>query len=292
MRKRLVYRASDIGFTKAFNDGAFKVFDENVATSADIMLDWGEATVDALERLKKYPWVSIGWHRHLWGRPVLDPSEVPSMVDETGRFKWGHRKHHLMNEVTYEDAYKEFCAEFELCIKILGRAPDSASVYGNRPIDQAARDVCIKYGTNLNFWHETSPKNNKVTPADEKYEHLNYGEWPIKHKDMENHSEFDLKVYDKYDPLGHNTSVVWKDDSEIWRVGGHPGYLDDVILAESSCNIHRVKDLQAGICQEFKDWIIENKIELINQRDVVYGTNEFQNHLKEINSPLWIGNMK
>ena len=43
---------------------------------------------------------------------------------------------------------------------------------------------------------------------------------------------------------------------------------------------------------EFKEWIINNKIELISQRDAIYGTSEFQNHLKEINSPLWIGNYK
>ena len=50
------------------------------------------------------PWLSVGWHRHLWERPVLDPKEVPSLVDENGRFKWGHRKNHLMKEATYEDA--------------------------------------------------------------------------------------------------------------------------------------------------------------------------------------------
>lgn len=35
-----------------------------------------------------------------------------------------------------------------------------------------------------------------------------------------------------------------------------------------------------------------NRGELINIHDALYGTNQFQNRLKEINSPLWIGNMK
>ena len=51
-------------------------------------------------------------------------------------------------------------------------------------------------------------------------------------------------------------------------------------------------ELQACMSEEYKNWIIENKIELVNQRDVLYGTNEFQDHLKAIGSPLWIGNFK
>ena len=53
MRKRLVYRADDIGYTKAFNDGAFKAIEEGIVTSADIMLDT-PGTIDALERIKNY----------------------------------------------------------------------------------------------------------------------------------------------------------------------------------------------------------------------------------------------
>ena len=63
-------------------------------------------------------------------------------------------------------------------------------------------------------------------------------------------------------------------------------------MAESSCNLHRCKELQAALSDQYRNWIIENKIELINQRDAIYGTNELQDHFKQINSPLWIGNMK
>lgn len=62
--------------------------------------------------------------------------------------------------------------------------------------------------------------------------------------------------------------------------GWHPGYCDDHIMEESTCNLHRCKELQACTSEEYKNWIIENKIELVNQRDVLYGTNEFQDHLK------------
>lgn len=74
-------------------------------------------------------------------------------------------------------------------------------------------------------------------------------------------------------------------------VGNTPGYCGDHIMAESTCNLHRCKELEAVTSQELKNWIVENKIELVNQRDVLYGTSQFQDHLKAIGSPLWIGNM-
>ena len=86
------------------------------------------------------------------------------------------------------------------------------------------------------------------------------------------------------------TGLRWTEEEEVFFYGWHPGYCDDHIMAESTCNLHRCKELEAVTSQAMKDWIIENKIELVNQRDVLYGTSEFQDHLKAIGSPLWIGN--
>ncbi|MDD4642367.1 MAG: ChbG/HpnK family deacetylase [Erysipelotrichaceae bacterium] len=289
MRKRLVYRADDIGYTKAFNDGAFKAIEEGIVTSADIMLDT-PATIDALERIKNYPWISIGWHRHLWGSPVAGAENVPSMVNEQGRFKW-RKNMKLMDTVTYEDAYREFKAQLELCLNIIGRVPDSAHYEGSRPIDIAMRDVCLEYNISCNFWGETSPNETVYKAADQRYQYLNYRRWPTQdHPDK--HKRFDLAYFHEYDPAHQIMSVRWENDNEIWRVGGHPGYLDEYILAESTCNVHRVKDIEAVCSEEVKQWIIENEIELINQRDVLFNTSEYQNHLKHINSPLYIGNIK
>ena len=107
MRKRLVFRADDVGYTETFDLGAYEAFEKGYATSADVMLD-SPHTVEALKWLRERPWISIGWHRHLWESPILGKDEIPHMVDDEGRFVWRHRKQYLMNEVPYEEAYKEF----------------------------------------------------------------------------------------------------------------------------------------------------------------------------------------
>ena len=294
MRKRLVYRCDDIGYTKAFDMGAFKALDEGIGTSADVMLDAPHAK-EALQMLKERPWISVGWHRHLWESPVLSASEVPSLVDAEGRFRWRHNRNDLRKFASYEDAYKEFEAELAFCKEYLGRYPDTVSPKKDSPLplEQAYYDICVKYDLNRYFLPEGGRKGLPPIPVDEKWKDLDYHVWyyAFEHPTDKN-ERFDLSKFHEYDPSALIKKISWQRDGEVIRTGGHPGYLDEHILKESTCSIHRVKDLQAAVSDDLKKWIIENKIELVSQTDVLYGENKYQDHLKEIGSPLWIGNMQ
>ena len=300
MRKRLIYRADDIGYTLAFDLGAFKAIDEGIVTAADVMFD-SPHTVEALKWLKERPWISVGWHRHLWESPVLPPAQVPHMVDEEGRFRWRHRHAEYMAEVPYEEAYAEFMAEMKVCYDILGRYPDTASLRtADIPLEHAYKDVVDLLGIKCDL---TGRRDGTKNPE---FAHLNIGSWIVQADGTRNSSgkvdesvrshgggnyeSYDLKYFKDYDAVKNLKSIKWDEDGQIWQTGGHPGYLDDHILAESRCNIHRCEELRGAISPEVKQWIIDEKIELVNSRDVIYGTSEYQDHLKEINSPLWIGN--
>ena len=290
MEKKLVYRCDDIGYTEAFDMGAFKALTEGIGTSADVMLD-SQHTIEALKWLKERPWISVGWHRHLWGWPVAGAENVPSMVNEEGKFKWRvDRK--LQQTVTYEDAFREFEAELSRCKEYLGRYPDTAAdVKLNQekdwPINKAFKDICEKYGIAHSYCQ--SYNGYEVDP---KYASAGYAVFkPASTDTAERRASFDLSYFKDYDPESKIMQITW-DKYPILMTGGHPGFLDEYILKESSCTIHRVKDCEAACSNKVKQWIIDNKIELVNQKDAIYGTHEFQDHLKQINSPLWIGNMK
>lgn len=304
MRKRLIYRCDDVGYTATYDAGIFNVIDAGIGCSADVMFD-AENCVEALMKLKERPWVSIGWHRHLWEKPVLDPQEVPSMVDENGRFKWGHRNNQFKKEVTYEDAYKEFKAEMALCYKVLGRYPDVASMgtFDARiPLEAAFYDVCKEYGIVTNYFQACVFRERKLGESEEDYqEMLKNAKTPIDEQWKEKNiiscpiavgGSYDLKNFSEYQPIIPMTNLVWSDKEEIYFYGWHPGFLDDHIFKESSLSIHRVKEYVDALSFDYQNWLIENHIELINFRDALYGTNELQDHLKAINSPLYIGNME
>lgn len=304
MRKRLIYRCDDVGYTESFDKGTFNVIDAGIGCSADVMFD-AMHTKEALEFLKDRPWVSVGWHRHLWEKPVLSPTDVPSMVDQNGRFKWGHRKNYLKAEVTYEDAYKEFDAEMALCYQILGRYPDVAAVGNgdeNIPLEKAYKDICIKYNIVTNFFQGTAYRGKKIGESEEDYQKmLKRANKPVDEKwktkniiscPIELGCGLALEDFVNYHPIKAMTNLVWTEKEEIYFYGWHPGFLDDHILKESTSNIHRVREYIDTMSDEYRNWIIDNEIELINFRDALYDTNEYQNHLKEINSPLYIGNIK
>ena len=49
MRKRLIYRCDDVGYTPAYDLGIFEVLNSGIGCSADVMFD----ACDAAEALKK-----------------------------------------------------------------------------------------------------------------------------------------------------------------------------------------------------------------------------------------------
>lgn len=272
MNKRLIIRADDVGYTEVYDLGVYQSIEKGIVTSADVMLD-SPHTIEVLQWLKKHPWISLGWHRHLWETPVLPAGEVPSLVDEEGRFKWRHKKEELKREATYEDAYKELCAEIERCIEIYGSAPKYSMYFADgTELEKAMEDVCAKYGIDTTFWTE------KVI-------------MPPFDPSADRRRMYDLSYYDKFDPAEDLMNIVWQKDTDVMVGVGHPGYLDLHIYQESSFTIHRLKELEMMVDPKVTKWIIENKIELVNADDVINGTSTYQDYLKDINSPLWIGNM-
>lgn len=94
-------------------------------------------TVNALERLKAFPRISVGWHAHFWGSPVLDPWQVPSMViEEAGRIRF-RKDLRSADNVVFDEALMECRAQIDRCIRILSRAPDTGGGGGNSPFSKA-----------------------------------------------------------------------------------------------------------------------------------------------------------
>ena len=50
--------------------------------------------------------------------------------------------------------------------------------------------------------------------------------------------------------------------------------------------LSRIVDIEALCSQRMKDWIRENHVVLVNFRDALYGTNDYQTDLRDIGSNL------
>lgn len=287
---KLIIRADDFGYTPTYNAGTEKAIMEGIVTSVDLMLDC-PGLEDACERIKKYPWISIGWHGgHFWGQPALDPARVPSMVDTNGNFKFRHDKK-AKDNCDYNEVVAECRAQLDRCIHLLGRVPDYTSGSTHMgPFEQARHQVCDEYGIPYNFCTKPGPDPGSLDELpnerfkDEDIYMVNQPATVYKPCTSPIHAERMA-----YDPVGY---FLNNSDNMLERniviTAWHPGFLDDYILNESSFTEARIIDVSALCSPVLKKWIMDNQVELINFRDALFHSREYQNHLHSVNSPLAI----
>lgn len=281
---KLIIRGDDYGYTMVHNLGTIKAIEEGIVTHVDMMLDT-PGTLDGMERIKAYPWISIGWHAHFWGTPVSDPKLIPSMVTPEGRFKF--RKNQKLKEtVVFEEALLECRAQVERCIRILGKAPDTTEFFGSSVLEMARKQVCDEYGIRYGFTTRYEVASGIQNPCLEKYRdlkifmpnQLNTVYNPMNDKDWNQRRNYDPIRY-----FVEDQDQIMK--NEISITAWHPGFLDDYVL-ESSFRDARPIDVAALCSPVLKQWVVDKQVELINLRDALNGTKEYQNHLKITANPL------
>lgn len=288
IKMKVIFRGDDVAYTDVHNIGTWRAIDEGVMSHADLMLD-GFGIEDAYDFLNKRPWVSVGWHTHFWCKPILPPEEVPSLVDETGRFKFRRINcmEHEVEDVNYDEMVKECFAEVDYCKKRLGRYPDTCNdVQTDNVKGRAVKEVCDTLGIPYGFEGGPGPHDSYKEPLDQ-YKELHITEYFTSGKHPAT-PKLRVALFDNYDPAAAIIDMPI-DENIIYERSLHPGYLDGLVLEEQHCTIHRVKDVSAYCDKRVFDWVKDNKIKIINRKDALYGTDEYQQHLKEIGSPLYIG---
>ena len=285
---KVVFRASDIGFSPIFDKGALEAIENGIISSANVMVE-SDSAIESLKKLRDMPWISLEWHRNLWERATLSPKEIPSMVNEDGFFKWGHDKRSpLRNLVKYDEAYNEFVAEVEIFKTYAGRYPVSTWTYTfDNDMEKAFKDVCERYNIKIN------PYKDPYLPQPKEFENLQYY-MIVLHPDMLDSKQrhgYDLMYYDEYDPIEMIKRYPMKNDVD-YMIAMHPGFVDHHVATHSSMRLHRIKEYEFAISEKTREWIKKEKIEIVNQKDMLLGTNDYQQHLKEIGSDLYIGNMR
>jgi predicted glycoside hydrolase/deacetylase ChbG (UPF0249 family) len=292
---KMIIRADDVGYSDVFNMGTFKTIEQGVVTSADVMLDT-PGTVDALHRLRDLPWISIGWHVHFWGSPLLEPHLIPSLLDaNTGRFRNNLR---FLEDVNLDEAIAECRAEMERCVKILGKAPDTTE-FPASIIGQAVKQVSDEYGIVYEFANKrhTPPGGpTKISKPSERWasRKIHVLDPKSAYAELLTDSVTDVE---KYDPVNYyledRCHLADFPEDAVVEQSWHPGYLDYFVYRQGdpgpfarNFTLGRVIDVEALCSDRLKNWIKEKQIELVNFRDALYGTREYQNHLRLIGSDL------
>jgi predicted glycoside hydrolase/deacetylase ChbG (UPF0249 family) len=302
--RKMIVRADDVGATDVYNLGVFEAIDNGVVTWADIMLDT-PGSVDALRKLKARPWISVGWHTHMWGTPLLAASEVPSLVvpqdqEFAGRFRTDLQ---TAQDVVYEEILAELRAQMRLSIRYMGRPPTFApSRFGpvntDTPFMRARQKVVEEFGM-IDGWYNGMGK----VPADPKYasRKIWYTDMIPGVKDFYL-SDSVVEWETKYSPANYylqdrGGNLKLMDEGWVTVRAWHPGYLDlwtylsmergDRTMSRRF-TLPRLLDLEGLTSRRLKQWIIDNRITLVSPHDALFNQNIYQEHLKRTGSDLYM----
>ena len=291
------------------NLGTFDAINGGMITSVNMMYDQ-PGTDEALEFVKKMPWLSVGWSMHFWGSPVLPPEKVPSLVVHDGEFK-GRFRDDVMNlkDVKVDEAAAELRAEIHKCLDFLGKAPAYNSInFKKSPWGEATRIVCEEYSIPSNILYNY--EGSKITQEpDEKWKsrkicvmHSGGRSDPAANAERRKNVDSLTWLDEHYDPVqdfyDDKANILKLPIDSIAEVSLHPAYMDSYLLLKCEregwpghafnrfMTVTRMMDVEALRSPRLRQWIIANRIELVSFTDALFGTNDFQNHLLYVGSDL------
>lgn len=294
--EKMIVRADDVGYTDVCNIGTFETITNGIVTSADVMLE-SPGTVDALNRLRETPWISVGWHSHFWFSPVLPAEQVPTLLTPgTNRFRQDLL---TTDEIDPAELEAEMHAQMQRCLMILGRVPDTTDISKTVTVFSTVKEkICDEYGIAHHF--ATKGGRDGITPASEKWADRKILIPAPVNAYREIESDSVTSQYENYDPVKYYLEdpdkMLELPDDVIFEQSWHPGYVDYTVYKQGDHGPRarfftsvRTEDVAALTSQRLHDWVREHGIALINFRDALYGTNEYQNHLRAVGSDLYVG---
>ncbi|MCD4782715.1 MAG: carbohydrate deacetylase [Candidatus Eremiobacteraeota bacterium] len=114
MSKWIIFNADDFGLTPGVSRGIMEAHRLGVVRSTSLMPNL-PSFEESVEMLKQCPNLDVGVHVNLtFGTPVSDPSEVRSLLDDSGNF-W-RKPSLLLESAKIDEMRKEIRLQIEKCV--------------------------------------------------------------------------------------------------------------------------------------------------------------------------------
>ena len=247
---KLLMRADDLGFCKAINYGIQKAVEEKSITCVGLMPNT-ETAEHGYNLIKDYD-ISLGQHTNIClGKPVSNPREIHSLVDENGEFcKSKDINSRKVDTIDLKECEIEVEAQLKRFVEMTGKYPDYFEGHAvfSKNFFQALRNVAKKY--NLFFCDPMDPnwqkENNVFLPQMYKLD--------------------DKKCYDPKKYWEDITPNILKSENSILVF--HPGYLDQYVFENSSFTQIRTLELDFLCSDYLKQWKKQNNVQFITFKEL------------------------
>jgi chitin disaccharide deacetylase len=146
--RRLIVTADDFGLSVAVNEAVELAFRSGILTSASLMVG-APATSDAVERARRLPSLAVGLHLALVrARPLLPPSELPTLVGPDGRLPAGLVRsgfRFFFRRAAREELEREVRAQFE-AFRRTGLELDHVDAHNHMHVHPTVFEVVLRVG--------------------------------------------------------------------------------------------------------------------------------------------------
>lgn len=240
---KIIFRADDLGFSEGVNCGIYRAIVSGTITCTGLMPNMPEAA--AGYAMVKGTGVEVGQHTNICvGRPLCDPSQIPSLVGTDGEF-CSSREIRARKEdaIVLEEVELEIQAQLDRFRQITGKDP--AYFEGHAVMSpnffQGLKNVAARNGLLY------------CDPVDSQWART-YG--------IQCSAFYHLDERGLYDPY----RFVFDDKAQLKGkecsvLVFHPGYLDQYLLDHSSYTLIRPMET-AFLCSDaLKQWMEKNQVE-------------------------------
>jgi len=264
---KLLVQSDDYGITRAQAAGCIYAIEHGIVRNTGIFMNNMPWTEEICEWIKPYiDKISLGMDCNLsTGWPLLSPEQIPHCVQPNGKYLTSSMNRELdktapnHDHFVYEEAFAEYEAQVQRYIKVFGRKPAylQGHVYTTPTLEQVQIDLAAKY--NIPYCHNVRRDFDKMNAA---YVPVDSNSW-YQGRSLDDQNNSSLKEFLLQDK-GHLL------DKDYAMVTCHVGYVDKELMELSTFNVFRVRDLEAVTCDEIKQWVKDNNIELITYADLKY----------------------
>lgn len=247
--KKIMVRADDLGFSKAVNYGIYETVKNGVIKNIGFMVNMPD-TMHGYELVKDYD-ICLGQHTNVCvGKPISDPSLIPSLVQENGDFK---------SSKTYRASKEDFVVLEEAVLEVEAQYQRFKEIVGKEPAYFEAHAVA---STNLNKAIEIvgNRHNLKVLGMPSLGEIMKVNGQPM-YMYMDS-------MFPNYDPFASFKKMVENAQDGFNMMVCHPGYLDHYIMSVSSLTQPRTLEVDMLTSSELKEYLKENNIHLYTYDEV------------------------
>lgn len=248
---KLITNGDDFGITRGANFGIIDCFNHGILKSCSMMVNMPGAS-HAARLMKENPDLSVGIHLTLTvGKPVLKTHKT--LIKEDGTFNKGMLKE--SGHVDQEEIRQELNAQMAKFIELTQQLPDHINSHHGIEMIQGAEEIVCELSRNYNL-----PVRRFFTLPNGNHPDIDYEIPKLK---------MDFSVMEKLATPETLTQLYTKEEIEsddIYEFASHPGYVDHEIFQISSLNVGRAYDANVFLCDEVKQWIKDNKIELVDYK--------------------------